>query len=497
MLAAVVRRLQPVVEHHAFRPASPRRSRSPRRGSVWCATAAGGGACKRPGFSLAAARRPQARTGLDAATSARSRRSAAPSSSAVSPARLDGCRRPQPCQAVEAVLASQGRASIGLHNFSCSARCRGSGARGQVGQFAADGRWPAHFCLARRLRQPGTQLLQFGNRVPAGPPGPSAARGSPEPPGSIVGRGELLLSPRGAGPLNWRAARRCCDCRRPAPGSAAALQRHVALLVALPPARRANLGVPPGQQVAASSSCRACEHFALFSAAADLLGDAGSSSSASPWRSPTAGCARLQLDGFGAAPFRHVADALSKPAHSSTLGQHPCARVQLVADGVVRLADRFQLASTVAQLGLRRLGARAFRCRSLTRFLAGRVAVLEEPQLVQLELAACCRPIVLLWPPRPASPACRGWLVEFAQDVVPTRGQVLARVLQAVLGLCGGAPCAETPAASSRNRRSSSGLGFDDAADRALADDGVGARPEARCRGTRPASRRRTGWLLM
>jgi hypothetical protein len=36
----------------------------------------------------------------------------------------------------------------------------------------------------------------------------------------------------------------------------------------------------------------------------------------------------------------------------------------------------------------------------------------------------------------------------------------------------------ETPAASSRNRRSSSG-GLDDAADGALADDGVGARPQA------------------
>ena len=60
-----------------------------------------------------------------------------------------------------------------------------------------------------------------------------------------------------------------------------------------------------------------------------------------------------------------------------------------------------------------------------------------------------------------------------------TRGQVLARVLEAVLGLAAALLVLRDTGRLLEEHAQLFGLALDDAADRALADDGVGARPQA------------------
>jgi hypothetical protein len=80
-------------------------------------------------------------------------------------------------------------------------------------------------------------------------------------------------------------------------------------------------------------------------------------------------------------------------------------------------------------------------------------------------------------PPRPAFPACRG-CVELAQDVFDA-GQVLARVGQAVFGLAAALLVLGDAGRFFEEQAQLLGAAFDDAADGALADDGVGARAQA------------------
>ena len=116
-----------------------------------------------------------------------------------------------------------------------------------------------------------------------------------------------------------------------------------------------------------------------------------SSASRLAWRVDPLRVLRLQLGQarLGAlAAFDHVADALLEPAHLQ-LRLRPArpARRAGVGRGVVRLADLFQLRLDVAQVGHARFervgGLEHGQLDALV--LARRVAVLQEPQLVQLQ----------------------------------------------------------------------------------------------------------------
>jgi hypothetical protein len=119
-----------------------------------------------------------------------------------------------------------------------------------------------------------------------------------------------------------------------------------------------------------------------------------SSSAAARSRARPTGVLRLQVGQalLGAlAAFDHVADALFEPADLQRgLGQRALLQVQRVAGGVVRLAQRLQLGLDMAQLGQRASSAlwrpRRWRPSRAASSLRG-VAVLQEPQLVQLQRA--------------------------------------------------------------------------------------------------------------
>ena len=108
--------------------------------------------------------------------------------------------------------------------------------------------------------------------------------------------------------------------------------------------------------------------------------------------------------------------------------------------------------------------------------LAGCVAVTQEPQLMQLQRAVVLQAAV--------APSDLGLFlellevaVELAQDVLDA-GQVVAGVAQPVLGLAPTLLVLRHAGGLFEEQAQLLGLALDDAADRALADDGVGARPE-------------------
>ena len=113
------------------------------------------------------------------------------------------------------------------------------------------------------------------------------------------------------------------------------------------------------------------------------------------------------------------------------------------------------------------------RCSSL-----GGIAVLQEPELVLLQR----RPAPAAARYSVATSACCFQLVQvgvqLAQDVVDPR-QVLARVLQAAFGFAAALLVLGHAGGFFEEQAQFLGARFDDAADRALADDGVGARAEA------------------
>src|SRR5574337_948643 len=176
----------------------------------------------------------------------------------------------------------------------------------------------------------------------------------------------------------------------------------------------------------------------------------------------------------------HVADALLQPADLERgLGQPALTLVERVARGVVRLADGLDLGLDAAQFGdpLFERTARVEQ-RLVHALLLGRgVALLEEPELVLLELrlrlqfTVLGRDLGLDLEPLEAA-------VQLAQDVLDPR-QVLARVLQPVLGLAPAFLVLRHAGRLLEEQAQLLGTRFDDAADRALADDRVGARPEA------------------
>jgi len=154
--------------------------------------------------------------------------------------------------------------------------------------------------------------------------------------------------------------------------------------------------------------------------------------------------------------------------------------VDLVAGLVMRLAYGFEVGLHMAQIGharfevvhgLQALGAHA-------RHLGFSVGALQEPQLVLFERHVGLQRVV--------ARRHLGLLlqlfevgVQLAQDVFDAC-QVLARVGQAVLGLAPAFLVLGHARGLFEEQAQLLGPAFDDAADGALADDGVGARPQAR-----------------
>ncbi|KDB51367.1 hypothetical protein X805_30560 [Sphaerotilus natans subsp. natans DSM 6575] len=183
-----------------------------------------------------------------------------------------------------------------------------------------------------------------------------------------------------------------------------------------------------------------------------------------------------------AAPARvgDMADALLQPADlHRRLGQTALGDVQRVVGFVVRLAQRLQRRLGVAQLGqprLQRVGGRQHRL-AHPLLLAGGVAVLQEPELVQLERAGLLQVAEALRHLRLRLELAEIG-IELAQDVLDP-GQVLAGILQAALGLAAALLVLGDARSLLQEQAQLLGAALDDAADRALADDGVGARAQA------------------
>ena len=192
----------------------------------------------------------------------------------------------------------------------------------------------------------------------------------------------------------------------------------------------------------------------------------------------------LQVDQASLHPlpaFDDVAYAFFQPTDLERgLGQRALRTVQAVAGGVMRLAHGLQTGLDMAQFGqprFERIGGLEHSQLHPLRF-GGRIAVLEEPELVQLERTRRLQAVV---------EACDLGLllklvdvgVELAQDVVDP-GQVLARVLESVLGFAPALLVLGHAGGLFEEQPQFLGSRLDDAADRALADDRVSARPKAR-----------------
>ena len=182
-----------------------------------------------------------------------------------------------------------------------------------------------------------------------------------------------------------------------------------------------------------------------------------------------------------AAPARvgHMTDALLQAADlHRRLGQTALGDMQRVVRFMVRLAQRLQRRLGAAQLGqtrLQRVGRRQHRLVHPL-LLAGGIAVLQEPELVQLERAGLLQVAEALRHLRLRLELLEVG-VKLAQDVLDP-GQVLAGVLQAVLGLAAALLVLGDARGLLQEQAQLLGARLDDAADRALADDGVGARAQ-------------------
>ena len=195
------------------------------------------------------------------------------------------------------------------------------------------------------------------------------------------------------------------------------LGHRAALLVAALPARRARASSSAGQLLRLLLGLRGLQlrpaprprrsASAMRSSSASRLGLAlrpiGRSA---PSARPGAACDAL-------AAFDHVADALFEPAHLQRgLGQlalraRAARRRRRSAPGA-RSPARPRRGAARPRAPPARWWPRAPRHARAASSL-GRVAVLEEPELVQLQRALLLQRAVRSAPPRPASPASRGW----------------------------------------------------------------------------------------
>lgn len=179
------------------------------------------------------------------------------------------------------------------------------------------------------------------------------------------------------------------------------------------------------------------------------------------------------------AALDHEADLALEPADlGAGLVELALRLIHQVAGAVVGLAHGLELVLDVAQVGRARLEVvdRLLGLGLDARLVALALGALEEPQLVLLLRGIALQRVV----------ACGhlGLLlelleigVELAQDVLDAR-EVLARVAQAVLGLAAAFLVLRDARGFLEEQAQFLGLRFDDPADRALADDGVGARAQ-------------------
>ena len=179
--------------------------------------------------------------------------------------------------------------------------------------------------------------------------------------------------------------------------------------------------------------------------------------------------------------FHHKADFGLQPPHfGAGFVQLALRLVDLVTCGVMRLANGFQIGLDVAQIG----HARFERVHGLVHIrlhaaLVGLgIAALQKPQLVLLERAVGLQLVV--------AGGDFGLLfqlfqirIQLAQDVV-NPGQVLAGVGQAIFGFAAALFVFGHARSFFEEQAQLFRARLDDAADRPLADDGVGAGPETR-----------------
>ena len=180
------------------------------------------------------------------------------------------------------------------------------------------------------------------------------------------------------------------------------------------------------------------------------------------------------------ASLDHETDFSLEPSDLGTgLVQQPLRLVDLVTRSVMGLANGFQVGLDMAQI---RHTAFQFVDRlfglSLDSQLVGlALAALEEPQLVLLQRHVCLQRIEFLRHGRLFFKLVQVG-VEFAQDVLDP-GQVFAGVRQAVFSFAPAFLVLGNAGRLFKEQAKLFGPGLDDAADRALTDDGVGARAQA------------------
>ena len=181
------------------------------------------------------------------------------------------------------------------------------------------------------------------------------------------------------------------------------------------------------------------------------------------------------------AAFDHVADLGFELANLGRgLVELALGLVHRVARSVVGLADGFQIGLDMAQLGHARFqvvhGLQALGTHAVLFFLG--VGALEEPELVLLERHVLLQGVVarrdlgLLFEPLQIG-------VQLAQDVLNAR-EVLARIVQAVFRLAPALFVLGDPRRLLQEQAQLLRAAFDDAADGALANDGVCTRAQPR-----------------
>ena len=191
---------------------------------------------------------------------------------------------------------------------------------------------------------------------------------------------------------------------------------------------------------------------------------------------------QLQQALFGAlAVFHHEADFCLKLAHfGRDFVQQALRHIDLIARRVMCLANGFQLGFDMTHIGHAafEVGTRFFYRHAHLILIGRRIRPFEVPQLVQTARARVLQGLVFL---------CDFGLlfelfeigVELAQNVFHPR-EVLVGIGQTVFGLAAALFVFADAGGFFQKQAQLFGAAFDDAADGALPDDGVGTRPQAR-----------------
>ena len=179
--------------------------------------------------------------------------------------------------------------------------------------------------------------------------------------------------------------------------------------------------------------------------------------------------------------FHHVANFSFESAHLSRgFVQVALRLIELIAGFVMSLANRLEVSLDVSQIGSFGLEVQhsLLHLFMQTGLIRRRLAATQKPQLMLLQGDVGLQGLVLL---RHLGLTLEFFQVgiEFAQDVLDA-GEVLACVAQAVFGFAATFLVLGHPRCLLEEQAQFLGLGFDDAADGALSNDGVGARSQTR-----------------